>query len=284
MSIENKYIGAHVGVVGGVASAPVNASNIGAKAFALFTRNPSRWVAKPIPEKEAELFKQRCAELGFKPEQILPHDSFLINLGSPDKEKLELSRTAFLDEISRCMQLGLTMLNFHPGSHLKQMAVDDCLNLIADSINKSLEQTSGVKAVIECTAGQGSNLGYSFEQIAHIIDKVDDKSRVGVCIDTCHAFAAGYDLATAEGYADTWRHFDETIGASYLSGIHLNDSKKGRGSKVDRHAPIGQGTLGTPFFEMLVNDPRTDNIPIILETPDESLWPAEIASLYKMIH
>ena len=283
MDKSNKYLGAHVSVGGGVASAPVNAQNIGARAFALFTRNPSRWTAKPISDKEADLFKQRCTETGYLPEYILPHDGYLINLGSPDKEKLQLSRAAFLDELNRCMQLGLTMLNFHPGSHLKQMPVDDCLNLIADSINLALEQTSGVKAVIECTAGQGSNLGYSFEQIAHIIDRVDDKSRVGVCIDTCHAFAAGYDLATAEGYAETWRQFDSAIGPGYLSAIHLNDSKKGLGSKVDRHAPLGEGTLGNEFFNMLMNDPRTDFIPIILETPDESLWPQEIARLYGMI-
>lgn len=283
MDRNNKYIGAHVGVSGGVSNAPLTAARIGARAFAIFTRNPSRWQAKPISDEEAALFKQRCAELEFKPEQILPHDGYLINLGSPDKEKLEMSRTAFLDEIHRCMQLGLTMLNFHPGSHLNQMPVDDCLALIADSINRALDQTEGVKAVIECTAGQGSNLGYTFEQIGQIIDGVEDKSRVGVCIDTCHAFAAGYDLSTPEGYARTWADFDRYIGAHYLSGIHLNDSKKGLGSKVDRHASLGAGTLGMPFFEMLVNDPRTDFIPIILETPDDTLWPQEIAMLYDMI-
>lgn len=283
MDKNNKYIGAHVGVGGGVSNAPLTAAGIGAHAFAIFTRNPSRWQAKPISDKEADLFKQRCDELGFMPAQILPHDGYLINLGSPDKEKLELSRAAFLDEIQRCMQLGLTMLNFHPGSHLNQMPVDDCLALIADSVNKALDQTEGVKAVIECTAGQGSNLGYSFEQIGQIIDRIEDKSRVGVCIDTCHAFAAGYDLSTPEGYAKTWTEFDHFIGADYLSGIHLNDSKKGLGSKVDRHAPLGAGAIGLPFFKMLVNDPRTDFIPIILETPDDSLWPQEIAMLYDMI-
>lgn len=283
MDKSNKYIGAHVSVGGGVSAAPVNAAGIGAKAFALFTRNPSRWTAKPISDKEAALFKERCAELGYRPEHILPHDGYLINLGSPDKEKLQLSRETFIDELHRCMQLGLTMLNFHPGSHLRLMPVDDCLDLIADSINIALEQTSGVKAVIECTAGQGSNLGYSFEQIARIIDRIDDKSRVGVCIDTCHAFAAGYNLATPEGYAETWRQFDASIGAGYLSAIHLNDSKKGLGSKVDRHASLGEGTLGNVFFDMLMNDPRTDFIPIILETPDETLWAGEIERLYGMI-
>lgn len=277
-----KYIGAHVSASEGVSKAPVNAAAIGAKAFALFTRNPSRWKSKAIPDKEADAFKANCLQLGYEPAHILPHDSYLINLGSPDTEKLAMSREAFLDELHRCEQLGLTMLNFHPGSHLKLISEEACLNLIADSINLALEQTKGVKAVIENTAGQGSNLGYTFEQIAHIIDRVDDKTRVGVCIDTCHTFAAGYDLSTPEGYEDTWRRFDDVIGLPYLSAIHLNDSKKGLRSRVDRHDSIGKGIIGTAFFEMLMRDPRTDNIPIILETPDESLWAQEIKQLYAM--
>lgn len=274
-----KYIGAHVSVDGGVSTAPIRAHEIGANAFALFTRNPSRWNSKPISDKEADAFKENCAKYGYTPAQILPHDSFLINLGAPDAEKLKLSRTAFLDEINRCMQLGLTMLNFHPGSHLNSMPVDECLALIADSINQTLEQTRGVTAVIENTAGQGSNLGYTFEQIATIIDRVEDKERVGVCVDTCHTFAAGYDLATDSGYEDTWRHFDETIGLGYLRGMHINDSKKGLGSHVDRHELIGQGTLGSDFFKRLVADPRMDGIPLILETPDPEQWAREIAWL-----
>lgn len=275
-----KYIGAHVSAGAGVSRAPVNAHEIGAKAFALFTRNPSRWQSKPISEKEAQLFKENCETHGYTPQQILPHDSYLINLGAPDAEKLEMSRDAFLDEMRRCEQLGLTMLNFHPGSHLKMMPIDDCLDLIAASINITLEKTSGVKAVIENTAGQGSNLGFSFEQIAHIIDKIEDKSRVGVCIDTCHAFAAGYDLSTLEGYSETWRRFGEIIGFKYLSAMHLNDTKKGLASKVDRHENLGKGVLGSDCFTMLINDPRMDNIPLILETPNEELWTEEIKWLY----
>lgn len=278
-----KLIGAHVSASNGVSQAPINAQAIGADAFALFTRNPSRWESKPISNKEAEMFKENCEKYGYTPDKILPHDSYLINLGAPEAEKLEKSRVAFLDEMHRCEQLGLTMLNFHPGSHLKMMPVDDCLDLIADSINFSLEKTSGVKAVIENTAGQGSNLGYSFEQIAHIIDKVEDKSRVGVCIDSCHAFAAGYDLSTIDGYADTWRRFDEIVGFKYLSGMHLNDTKKGLASKVDRHETLGNGVLGADFFSFLMNDPRMDNIPLILETPDESIWAQEIAWLKSLI-
>lgn len=275
-----KYIGAHVGIEGGVSNAPLNAKAIGAKAFALFTANPQRWAAKPISEDEANLFKQNCKECGFTPDVILPHDSYLINLGSPDQEKLDKSRKAFLEEMRRCMQLGLKLLNFHPGSHLKEISTEECLDKIAESINMTLAETEGVTAVIENTAGQGSNLGFEFSQIAHIIDKVNDKNRVGVCIDTCHAFSAGYDLATDEGYGKTWEEFDSLIGANYLKGVHLNDDMKALGSKVDRHASIGNGTLGVPFFQRLINDPRFDDIPIILETPDETIWAQEIEMLY----
>lgn len=277
-----KYIGAHVSVESGVSNAPLNAAKIGAKAFALFTRNPSRWTSPAIKEKEIAAFKENCERLGYSPDHILPHDSYLINLGSPDAEKLEKSRTAFLDELHRCEQLGLTMLNFHPGSHLKLIDTEACLDLIAESINMALEKSSGVKAVIENTAGQGSNLGYTFEQIARIIDHVEDKSRVGVCIDSCHAFAAGYDLSTPEGYEKTWKNFDDIIGFRYLSGMHLNDTKKGLGSKVDRHESLGKGMLGSEFFRLLAADSRMNDIPLILETPDEEIWGEEIAWLYSL--
>lgn len=278
-----KYIGAHVSIESGVSSAPMRAEAIGARAFALFTKNPSRWKSPALKPADIELFKQRCEELNFLPGQILPHDSYLINLGAPDKEKLEKSREAFLDELNRCSVLGLSMLNFHSGSHLNEMPADDCLDRIAESINLALDRTDGVKAVIENTAGQGSNLGHTFGQIARIIDGVEDKTRVGVCIDTCHTFAAGYDLSTRDAYEATWSEFERVIGLEYLSGMHINDSKKGLGSRVDRHAPIGEGTLGIEFFEMLMNDPRTDGIPLILETPDESRWKDEIEMLYGMI-
>ncbi|MBQ7852630.1 MAG: deoxyribonuclease IV [Muribaculaceae bacterium] len=278
-----KLLGAHVSAGNGVSQAPINAHNIGARSFALFTRNPSRWQSKPISDKEAETFKENCIKYGYSPNQILPHDSYLINLGAPDDEKLIMSREAFLDEMRRCEQLGLTLLNFHPGSHLKLISPDDCLDRIAESINITLDATKGVKAVIENTAGQGSNLGYAFAQIAHIIDKVEDKSRVGVCIDSCHAFAAGYDLSTPEGYESTWKEFDEVIGLQYLSAMHINDTKKGLASKVDRHAPLGQGMLGSEFFKLLMNDSRMDNIPLILETPDESLWAQEIQWLDSLV-
>ncbi len=278
-----KYVGAHVSVQGGVSAAPLNANSIGAKSFALFTGSSSRWHSKSITEKEAQAFKERCAAYGYPAHLILPHDNFLINLGSPDPEKLDKSRKSFLDEMKRCAQLGLTMLNFHPGSHLNVIPEDDCLDRIAESINLALEQTDGVTAVIENTAGQGSNLGHRFEQIARIIDGVEDKGRVGVCIDTCHSYSAGYDISSQEGYDLTWREFDSVIGRGYLRGIHLNDNKRELGSRIDRHASLRTGTLGEEFFRRFMNDPRFDDMPIILETPDDSLWKKEIEWLYSLV-
>lgn len=278
-----KYIGAHVSVTGGVASAPLAAQAIGAKAFALFTGSSNRWVSKDIPEEEVEAFKLNCDAGGFSPDVILPHDNFLINLGSPDDKKLNLSRKSFLDEMRRCEQLGLKMLNFHPGSHLNQIEPSDCLKRIAESVNLTLQNTDGVCAVLENVAGQGTNIGYSFEQLAEIISMIDDKSRIGVCIDSCHAFAAGYDLSSHDGYVNAWKDFDTIIGKEYLKALHLNDSKKPLGSRVDRHESIAKGHIGTEFFSWLVNDPRFDNMPIILETPDEARWPEEIKWLYSLV-
>lgn len=277
-----KYIGAHVSAIQGVSDTPLNAHLIGARSFALFTRNPSRWNSKPITQAEADAFKENCERYGYTPDRILPHDSFLINLGSPDPVKLEKSREAFLDELHRCSQLGLTMINFHPGSHMREMEPDACLDLIADSLNLVLGRSEGVKAVIENTAGQGSNLGYSFEQIARIIDRVEDKTRIGVCIDTCHAYAAGYDLASADEYEKVWSDFDRVIGFDYLCGMHLNDTGKALGSRVDRHAPIGTANLDLEFWKRLMSDPRFDGIPLILETPDEVIWGEEIRLLYSL--
>lgn len=281
--MTNKYIGAHVSASGGVENAPLNAQSIEANAFALFTKNQRQWVAKPLTRQNIDSFKEGIARAGIRPEFILPHDSYLINLGHPEHEGLEKSRAAFLDEMQRCEQLGLTMLNFHPGSHLNAISEDACLDVIADSINRALEKTTGVTAVIENTAGQGSNVGYSFYHLARIIDKVEDKSRVGVCIDTCHAYSAGYDILSEEGYRQTWQEFDEVVGRRYLKAIHLNDTKKALGSRVDRHETLGNGLLGNTFFERFINDERFDNMPIILETPDESRWAEEIKWLRQVI-
>ena len=272
-----KYIGAHVSASGGVESAPVNAHKIGANAFALFTKNQRQWVSKPLTEESIRLFKENCAKYDFQPEYILPHDSYLINLGHPEPEGLEKSRAAFLDEMQRCEQLGLKLLNFHPGSHLNKISVEDCLSLIAESINITLEKTKEVTAVIENTAGQGSNLGNEFWHLKYIIDRVEDKTRVGVCLDTCHTFTAGYDLL--EDYERVFNEFEEVVAFQYLRAMHLNDSKKALGSRVDRHDSIGKGFIGFPFFEKLMRDPRFDNMPLILETIDETLWPQEIAWL-----
>ena len=272
-----KYIGAHVSASGGVESAPVNAHKIGANAFALFTKNQRQWVSKPLTEESIRLFKENCAKYDFQPEYILPHDSYLINLGHPEPEGLEKSRAAFLDEMQRCEQLGLKLLNFHPGSHLNKISVEDCLSLIAESINITLEKTKEVTAVIENTAGQGSNLGNEFWHLKYIIDRVEDKTLVGVCLDTCHTFTAGYDLL--EDYEKVFNEFEEVVGFQYLRAMHLNDSKKALGSRVDRHDSIGKGFIGFPFFEKLMRDPRFDNMPLILETIDETLWPQEIAWL-----
>ena len=278
-----KYIGAHVSAGGGVENAPLNAKEIGAKAFALFTKNQKQWNASPLTTKSIDAFKKNCADYGFLPEMILPHDSYLINLGHPEEEGLTKSREAFNDEMIRCEQLGLKMLNFHPGSHLNKISPDACLSRIAESINIALEKTRGVTAVIENTAGQGTNMGYTFEQIAAIISQVEDKSRVGVCIDTCHAFTAGYDLRSKAVFDQTFAKFDETIGWKYLKAIHLNDSKKEFATRVDRHNSIGKGFIGMEPFEVLMNDSHFDNLPIILETPDESLWAEEISLLYSLI-
>ena len=278
-----KYVGAHVSASGGVENAPLNANSIGAKAFALFTKNQRQWFANPLSKASIKAFRENCEKYDYKPFQILPHDSYLINLGHPGKEPLEKSRASFLDEMQRCEQLGLDRLNFHPGSHLKTISEDECLQRIAESINIVLDKTKGVTAVIENTAGQGTNMGHKFEQIRFMIDNVNDKSRVGVCIDTCHAYTSGYNIKSPEGYAETFNMFDKIIGFKYLRGMHINDSKKELATRVDRHDNIGKGYLGEDVFRMLMNDGRLDNMPLILETPDESLWEAEIKNLYALI-
>ena len=274
-----KHIGAHVSTAGGVQNAPLNAAQIGATAFALFTKNQRQWTAKPLTEETIAAFKANCAEHGFKPSTILPHDSYLINLGHPETEKLEKSRAAFIDEMQRCQQLGLDRLNFHPGSHLKQVDEKTCLHTIAESINIALDQTENVIAVIENTAGQGTNLGYQFEHLATIIENITDTSRVAVCLDTCHTFAAGYDLRTPEACDETFDRFHELVGFEFLKGMHLNDSKKGLGSRVDRHHSLGKGELGIDVFRYIMADPRFDDIPLILETIDDTIWADELKLL-----
>ena len=278
-----KYVGAHTSASGGVYNAISHAQEIGAKAFALFTKNQRRWDAKPLDTKTIDTFKKRLEDSGILPRHILPHDSYLINLGHPDDEKRAKSMEAFLDEVQRCELLGLDRLNFHPGSHLKEISEDECLDRIAEAMNRTLEKTSEVSLVLENTAGQGSNLGWKFEHLAHIIDKVEDKSRVGVCIDTCHMFTAGYDIRTREAYDVTMAQFENIVGFKYLKGMHINDSKPDLGSHVDRHDSIGKGKIGIDAFRFIMNDERMDDIPLILETIDESIWAQEIKLLYSLM-
>jgi len=277
-----KYVGAHVSILGGVEHAPLNAGRIGARAFALFTKNQRQWRTRPLSGEAVYAFRKNCEVNGYLPEHILPHGGYLINLGHPDRDALDKSRRAFIDEMDRCRQLGLIYLNFHPGSHLGRMTESACLDRIAESINIILERTESVAAVIENTAGQGNNVGFRFEHIARIIEFVEDKTRIGVCFDTCHAFAAGYDLRTRQAYEKTMADFDEIIGFQYLRGVHVNDARGDLAGRVDRHENLGSGTLGMKPFRFLMNDPRLDNIPMILETRDSSLWKKEIALLYRL--
>ena len=274
-----KFFGAHVSASGGVDNAPHNAAAIGATAFALFTKNQRQWAAPALTTAQIDAFRAACEQYRYTPAQILPHDSYLINLGHPESEGLEKSRASFIHEMQRCQQLGLDRLNFHPGSHLKKISEEESLKLVAESINIALDKSEGVTAVIENTAGQGSNLGYAFWHLAYIIDRVEDKSRVGVCLDTCHSFAAGYDLSTEEGCERVFAEFEREVGFKYLRGMHLNDAMKVLGSRVDRHMPMGEGYLGITPFRYIARDARFDDIPLILETPDESRWAEEIAML-----
>ena len=294
----SKFVGAHVSASGGVDNAPLNAMAIGAKAFALFTKNQRQWVAKPLETKTIDAFHKNLELSGILPKHVLPHDSYLINLGHPEVEKLEKSREAFIDELERCRILGLDRLNFHPGSHLVKIPKKDpeyidkimvaeigCLDVIAESMNRAIEASkdSNVKLVIENTAGQGSNLGYKFEHLGHIIDKIEDKSRVGICLDTCHTFTGGYDLRTREAYDETMDTFGRIVGFEYLMGMHINDSKPPLGSRVDRHHSLGQGEIGWDAFKFIMNDSHMDDIPLILETIDETIWAEEIKALYALV-
>ncbi len=275
-----KYVGAHVSAAGGVENAPLRAAEIGAKAFALFTKNQKRWVSPPLTENSIRSFKENLASSGIQPKHVLPHDSYLINLGNPDPVKRKKSLDAIIDEARRTEQLGLSLLNFHPGSHLKQASEEECIKLIAESIDTAVRETNNVTFVLETTAGQGTNIGFTFEQIKAIIDAGNFPERLGVCIDTCHIFAAGYDIRTKETYEETISAFDKIIGLSFLKGMHLNDAKSEYRSKVDRHASIGEGNIGVETFKLIMNDPRLNNIPLILETPDPARWKEEIKMLY----
>ena len=274
------YIGAHVSASGGIHLAVERALEIGANAFALFTKNQKQWRAPALTEEQIILFKDAMKNGNFSAQQVLPHDSYLINLGNPDDEKRKISTGAFIEEMKRVQILGLDRLNFHPGAHLKQIDAKSSMILISQAIDEALDETEGVYAVIETTAGQGSALGRTFEEIAFIIEKSRLKDRIGVCIDTCHIFAAGYDIRQEEGWDQMTKQFDSLIGFDKLMGMHLNDAKSEFDSKVDRHAPLGQGNIGFFPFKQIIKDERFNNIPLILETPIPEKWSEEITLLH----
>ena len=274
-----KYFGAHVSIAGGVANAPENAAAIGATGFALFTKNQRQWRAPDLTAQEIDNFREACKRHGFAPEAILPHDSYLINLGNPDAEKRANATAAFAAELQRVEALGLKYLNFHPGSGLKELSMAETIRNIAEAIRAAVADTSTAIAVIENTAGQGAVCGSSLLELQQLAEAVGRPDRCAVCIDTCHAFAAGIDLATPEGYDAFWKEFDARLGRPMLRAMHLNDAKAPCGSHLDRHAPLGDGTIGWPLFERLAKDPALDGIPMILETPEPERWPAEIQRL-----
>lgn len=279
-----KFVGAHVSASGGVFNAPINATKIGAKAFALFTKNQRQWEGKPLSQEEITRFKCELEKAEILPKHVLAHDSYLINLGHPEDAAREKSLEAFIDEVKRCEALGLDKLNFHPGSHLKSISEEQCLENIKACMDEALRQTKSVTLVVENTAGQGSNLGYKMEHLGYLMQESIDKERVGVCIDTCHLFTSGYDIRDAQSYKQTMEKFDTIVGFKYLRGMHLNDSKPDLGTRVDRHESIGKGKLGIEPFGFLMNDKRLDGIPLILETIDEALWAEEIKLLYGLIN
>jgi len=276
------YIGPHVSIGGGVANAPKNAKALGATGFGMFVKNQRQWTAAPYAPADIEAFKRQMATDGYTTAQVMPHAGYLINLANPDEEAHAKSMTSLMDELRHCMALGLDKLNFHPGSHLRKLTPQEACARVAQSINTALAQTQGVTLVIENTAGSGGNLGAPFEELRTIIDGVDDKTRVGVCLDTMHTFAAGFDIRTRDGFLATMAHFDRTVGFSYLRGMHINDSKVALNSHVDRHESLGQGLLGIEVFRCIMTDARFENMPLVLETPNEALWEREIQQLMEM--
>lgn len=279
MKAKKILLGAHTSAAGGAFNALLEGQKIGATTIQLFTSNQKRWIGKSLQEEDINAWKKTLAETGI--EQVMSHDSYLINLGAPDVNNLEKSRKAFREEIIRCLQLGLTFLNFHPGAALKESETL-CLDRICNSLleNQDLFTDDSLRLLLEATAGQGSSMGHRFEHLAYIIERVESKIPIGVCIDTCHIFVAGYDIRTPEAWDATLAEFDAVVGLENLRAFHLNDSLKGLGSRVDRHQPIGKGQIGFESFKFLMNDPRTQHIPKYLETPGgPEVWEVEIRLL-----
>eukprot|EP00808_Paulinella_micropora_P025491 g5497.t1 len=268
---DSLWLGAHVSMSGGVENAVKNAHAIQATAFALFTRSQRKWTSPALTEESIKHFKDYMREYNYSPDQVVPHGSYLLNCASPSEELLEKSRAGMLDEVRRCERLGLKNYNFHPGSTTGKGSVEDGTQRITESINLAHRKTKGVTILIENMCRQGHTIDGTFEELRAILLGVKDQSRVGVCFDTCHAFAAGYDLSTEKGYHATlnFAEFDRVIGLKYLKAFHLNDSKGELGCRQDRHENIGKGKIGSTCFALLVNDARFSNIPMILETPKD---------------
>lgn len=276
------YVGAHVSAAGGVDNAPRNAKAIGATAFSLFTRNQRQWKAKPYEATTVEAFHAAMKEEGYSGDHAMPHASYLVNLGSPSEETREKSIEALADELSRTVQLGLRWLNFHPGTSKGELDEDSTLRRIAAAADRVLDTVDGGVLVLENTAGQGSSMGERIEQLARIIEYSTRPERLAICIDTCHAFAAGYDIRSAAGWDTLMREVEGLLGLDRLVALHLNDSTGDLGSRKDRHKPIGEGLIGIEGFRAIMADPRLDGKPMILETPDVERWPEEIRMLKEM--
>ena len=268
-------IGAHMSISGGKYKALEHGKELGCEAIQVFIRNVRGWVSKPLVQEGINKFLKKREELKNVIWPVFSHNSYLINLASTDNEKLEKSYIAMLDELKKCDQLQLEYTNIHPGvipkSEVDKITKEEALEKIAEQINMLISDTkdSNVKILLETTAGQGTGLGHKFEDFRYIIDKIKNKSRIGVCFDTCHSFVAGYDFSTEMKYEELWEHFDDVIGLDYLLAFHLNDSTGELGSKKDRHAHIGQGKIGKAPFGFLLNDKRFKDHPGILETPKE---------------
>jgi len=277
-----KFIGAHVSAAGGVENTPHRAAAIGADAFSLFVKNQKRWSAPPFKEGQPQSFKKALQKSGISPENVIPHAGYLINLAHPDKDKRQKSLDAMVDEVLRVEELGLTFINVHPGSHLNITSRTEALQQVAKSLDWIMEQTSTGHILLENTAGQGTNLGYQFEELARILDHCRYPERAGICIDSCHAYSAGYNLADPSEYNRAKEEMIRLWGPEKVRAFHVNDSLNPLGSRKDRHEQLGKGTLGWKAFENLMTDPLWEDRPFILETRQEDLWAEEIRELRRM--
>ncbi|KAI9329742.1 apurinic/apyrimidinic endonuclease Apn1, partial [Obelidium mucronatum] len=283
-----KWVGPHASAAGGPANAVGYTSRVGGRAFALFLGSQRKWERPPLTDAAVAAFKQQCADNNFNKAHIVPHGSYLINLGNPDAEKRKKGLDAFLEDVSRCERLGIELYNFHPGSTVGECSIEHSISLIAEGINEAIAKTPSVILVIENMAGQGNTVGRTFEELRQIIDLVENKERVGVCLDTCHLFASGYDIRTAEKFDGVMKDFDRIVGLQYLKAMHLNDSMTDLNSGKDRHDHIGNGKIGLEAFRFIMNDDRFNSMPMVLEVPVDpkteiAIYTREINLLYSLV-